>query len=107
MSSSFSSNPTPSPMSVSPEPTPQPETKDCPICMGAGQVPITMSKEEMIESLNQQGEPSTDQLGQDTGAIQAPRPGQEPLDDSQVAEVNRLSTRARDRMSGGPQRLGY
>jgi hypothetical protein len=112
------------PVQGTPPPTPdadqgtegtEQEMRDCPVCLGAGQIPASMGKDEIIASLDQNmPSPQNPEAGEQGQAQQgaAPsspppftRPGQQPMTDEQVAETNRLSDRARSRMKtgiGGP-----
>lgn len=89
-----------------PSPDGQGDSRACPVCMGTGEVPSEMGRDEMLQALDQ-NMPNPENPEQ--GEIEQNAPSQpfthlrrDPLNPDQQAEVGRLVTRARGRMSGGP-----
>lgn len=79
-----------------PRPDAEGDTRACPICKGAGEIPPDMDREEMIQAI------SNDIEGPEPPASETPfdTPGRMALDEEQRTEVGRLGARATNRMRG-------
>jgi hypothetical protein len=87
-------------------PSPQQDTQPCPVCQGAGEVPASMGRDEMLQALDQN---MPEPMEPGNSAPQAPPPfslpGRQPMTDDQNAEVSRLGAHAKDHMS--KRNFGY
>jgi hypothetical protein len=89
-----------------PAPDGQGESRACPVCMGSGEVPASMGRDEMLQALDSNmsnpENPESGELSQDSTSQPFAHLRKDPLSPDQQAEVSRLGTRARGRMSGAP-----
>lgn len=77
------------------------ETQPCPVCQGMGEVPASMSREEMLETLAPPVEES-----QPRDIPPSITPSRTPaMSEEQTAEVSRLGDHAKDRMK--QRNFGY
>ena len=80
------------------------EMRECPCCMGSGQIPASMGREEILQAIDA-GMPNPAEPEKGEMHNQSPTPSASafsrtpPMTEEQNAEVSRLGTQARDRMS--------
>lgn len=83
---------------------PQEEQRDCPVCMGAGQIPASMGREEILQAIDANmpnlNEPERGEMMSPAPTVAPTHPHLKDISPEARPEVNRLGARAKARMNG-------